>query len=68
MKILDIPPKYLNNDLVKLICSNKKLKKKYIRKYKDFFENQKYILQFGKGTLDVMTDEVQNDIQKYLFQ
>ena len=37
MKILNIQPKKLNNDLVKLICSNKKLKKKYIKKHSHFF-------------------------------
>ena len=34
MKIIDIPPKFLSDELALKICNNKKLKKKYIIKYK----------------------------------
>jgi hypothetical protein len=33
MKLLDIPPNYLNRDLASKICKNKNLRKKYITKY-----------------------------------
>jgi hypothetical protein len=33
MKLLDIPPKYLNRELSMKICNNKSLMKKYIKKY-----------------------------------
>jgi hypothetical protein len=33
MKLLDIPPKYLNRELTMKIYNNKNLMKKYIKKY-----------------------------------
>ena len=41
MKLLDLQPKYLNCDIVKLICLNKELKKRYIQKYNTFFNIKK---------------------------
>ena len=37
MKLLDIEPGNLNRELALKICRNKKLKREYICKYKDFF-------------------------------
>ena len=33
MKLLDIRPDFLNEELARKICQNKQLKKDYIRKY-----------------------------------
>ena len=33
MKLLDIPPNYLNKELASKICKNKSLMKKYSKKY-----------------------------------
>ena len=33
MKLIDIPPNYLNKEFASKICKNKKLMKKYIQKY-----------------------------------
>ena len=33
MKLLDIPPNYLNKELALKICSNKPFRKKYINKH-----------------------------------
>ncbi len=58
MKILDIHPKYLNCRLVKLICSNKELKKRYIQKYKTFFNIKKYnLIHYGGDTFQTPTKE-----------
>lgn len=40
MKLLDIPPNYLNKELALKICSNKELKKDYILKYNEQFGGQ----------------------------
>ena len=38
MKLINIHPKYLNDELKQKICSNKSLKK-YTRKYQSYFNN-----------------------------
>ena len=37
MKLINIHPKYLNNELISKILSNNNFKRKYTRKYKDYF-------------------------------
>jgi hypothetical protein len=44
MKLIDISPDFLNEDLALKICRNKELKRKYIRKHFG-----------GRGGVDVMT-------------
>ena len=39
MKLINIHPKYLNDELKQKICSNKEFKKKYTRKYQSYFNN-----------------------------
>ena len=37
MKLINVPPKYLNEELINKICKNKDFKREYTRKYKEFF-------------------------------
>ena len=39
MKIIDIHPNYLNDEIANKIVSNYELKKIYYMKYKDYFGN-----------------------------